>query len=432
MEIVLLCLIIVLALYFAMMLGANDLANSMGTSVGSGAISWRKGIIIAAIMELAGAVCFGHQVTDTLTTGLFTDLVLNQSATKLLLGMVAVLLVCGVGLQGVNRLGLPVATSHGIVGALLGFALGIAGTAGINWQQVSFIAVAWVITPLLAGIVAWLGIKFMEHWIDQGRLMEWLPWLTGLTLAVVGSSLLHAMGSHSDTQRWLIVALWLIGTALATSYLIPQREGIFSQLQVMSAATMAFAHGSNDVGNAIAPLFIALNAFNVLKYGHGGDLPLSSEMVSPTWLLLLGGIGIVLGLIFFGKRVLATVGQDITLITPKTGFVAELAASTTVLIGSALGIPASSTHALVGAVVGIGIAHHGSTANMAATRSQANSSASNQVLASQTVISTTISTTPILNWQLIIQILKAWLLTIPLTTITTIMLYRLLTISPSR
>ena len=438
-----------------MMLGANDLANSMGTSVGSGAISWRKAISIAAIMELAGAVFFGHQVADTLTSGLFTPVVLHRPVAELLMGMVAVLFTCGVGLQWANRFGLPVASSHGIVGALLGFALVVAGTNGINWQKVSFIAGAWVITPLLAGVMAWLGIKFMHRWIDQERLTEWLPWLTGLTLAVVLGSLLHATvhgGSDNNGQRWLIGLLWLTASALGTGYLLLKRDmtAIFSQLQVMSAGTMAFAHGSNDVGNAIAPMFIALNALNLFHQSNPENNPNnlvpSGSLETPTWLLLVGGIGIVLGLIFFGRRVLSTVGQDITLITPQTGFVAELAASTTVLIGSALGIPASSTHALVGAVVGIGIAQrninqgHITQNNSTQNNTTQNSSTQNitnpsdliaisQPQSDQGTSNQEIIPKPqTLNWQLVKQILSAWLLTIPLAMITSALIYRLLTV----
>jgi inorganic phosphate transporter, PiT family len=442
-QIVLLGLVGSLALYFAMMLGANDLANSMGTSVGSGAISWRKAIFIAATMELAGAVFFGHQVADTLTNGLFTPVVLHQPVAELLIGMVAVLFTCGVGLQWANRFGLPVASSHGIVGALLGFALVVAGTNGINWQKVSLIAGAWVITPLLAGVMAWLGIKFMYRWINQERLTEWLPWLTGLTLAVVGSSLLHATGGGG--QRWLIGGLWFIASVSATGYLIPKRDmtAIFSQLQVMSAATMAFAHGSNDVGNAIAPMFIALNALNLFhqsNLNNPNNLVPSGSVETPTWLLLVGGIGIVLGLIFFGRRVLSTVGQDITLITPQTGFVAELAASTTVLIGSGLGIPASSTHALVGAVVGIGIAQRNITqGHITQNNSTQNNSTQNITNPSdllsinqpqsdpETSNQAIIPKPQTLNWQLVKQILSAWLLTIPLAMLTSALIYRLLT-----
>ncbi|MEI6428066.1 MAG: inorganic phosphate transporter [Pseudanabaena sp. ELA607] len=410
MGIALLWLIGGLALYFAMMLGANDLANSMGTSVGSGALSWRKAILIAAIMELAGAVFFGHQVANTLANGLVTPLVLNQSPQVLLMGMVAVLLTCGVGLQWANHFGVPVASSHGIVGALLGFALVVAGTDGINWQKMVFIAGAWLITPVLAGVMAWLGMRFIYHWIDSQRLIEWLPWLVGVTLAVVGSSLLHAIGGHGNSHdngtRWLLVLLWFGSSALATNYLIPKRHStdIFSQLQIMSAATMAFAHGSNDVGNAIAPMFIAVKVFWQENY-----LTLSRDLETPTWLLLLGGIGIVLGLIFWGQRVLSTVGQDITLITPQTGFVAELAASTTVLMGSALGIPASSTHALVGAVIGIGLAQ-------------------NAQLISNSDTMTTAITPQETNWQLVRQILSAWVLTIPVAVIGSGLIYRLLSI----
>ncbi|MFN5857686.1 MAG: inorganic phosphate transporter, partial [Pseudanabaenaceae cyanobacterium] len=218
---------------------------------------------------------------------------------------------------------------------------------------------------------------------------------------------------------------------------------IFSQLQVMSAATMAFAHGSNDVGNAIAPMFIALNALNLFpqsNLNNPNTLVPSGSLETPTWLLLVGGIGIVLGLIFFGRRVLSTVGQDITLITPQTGFVAELAASTTVLIGSALGIPASSTHALVGAVVGIGIAQRNITqGHITQNNSTQNNSTQNITNPSdllsisqpqsdpETSNQAIIPKPQTLNWQLVKQILSAWLLTIPLAMLTSALIYRLLT-----
>ena len=376
-----------IAVYVAWNLGANDVANSMGTSVGSGALTLGQAIIIAGLLEFAGAILFGQRVSTTLAVGVVPPALFATSPATLMLGMLAVLLTCGLWLQLATGLGVPVASSHAVVGASVGFGWAALGTQAINWSQLGPIALAWGLTPLLSGAIALALHSLLQTWILQQpqplrQLTEWIPWLNVLLVGLVGTSTLPSLVASLPTARLGLpahdVALGLGAIAIALLTMNqwrqlrqlqqPQQLKVLSapapaptlaapsvvieqhmaRLQILSACCVAFAHGSNDVGNAVAPLAaIALILAN-------GTVP-TPPMALPLWVLVLGGLGIVAGLAVWGRAVIATVGEKIIALRPSGGFCAELATAATVLLASRLGLPVSTSQALVGAVIGIGI-----------------------------------------------------------------------------
>jgi inorganic phosphate transporter, PiT family len=371
--IVLVCL---LAFYVAANLGANDVANSMGTSVGSKAITLTQAIVIAGVLEFTGAVLFGRQVSSTLATSITNpDLFISQPQT-LLLGMIAVLISCGLWLQIATTKNLPVASSHAVVGAIAGFSWVAIGAQAVQWSAISLISIAWVVTPVVSGAVAAGFYAVIKSWIldrDEPliQLDAWIPWLATILVSVFGVivlppvvatlpvTFLPAVPRH-DFALGLggiaAIAITLVGwlrlttdrsrlTSLADRDLVERQ---LARFQLLSACFVAFAHGSNDVGNAIAPLA------TILYIQQTGTVP-QSNLEIPLWVLILGGIGIVTGLAIWGKQVIATIGEGIIKLEPSSGFAAELATAATILMASRFGLPVSTSHALVGAVVGVGI-----------------------------------------------------------------------------
>lgn len=386
-------LVALLAFYVAWNLGANDVANSMGTSVGSKAVTLRQAIIIAGVLEFTGAVLFGHAVSETLAVGIVNPQLFANAPQLLLMGMISVLIACGVWLQIATSFGLPVASSHAVVGAIAGFSWVAAGMSAIDWSSIGFITLAWIITPVISGTTAALFYSVVKRWILNQpdpllQLREWIPWLSATLLGVFGIIVLPAVSQPIDTLltnhlginlpthdiplvlgsigavtlswyswRQLGKGQWAMGNgqreveeSLPTTTHSPLPNPIEQQLarfQLLSACFVAFAHGSNDVGNAIAPLAV------ITYINRTGAVPLTGLSI-PLWILILGGAGIVTGLAIWGKKVIATIGEGIIPLQPSGGFCAELATATTILIASRLGFPVSTSHALVGAVVGIG------------------------------------------------------------------------------
>jgi inorganic phosphate transporter, PiT family len=371
--IVLVCL---LAFYVAANLGANDVANSMGTSVGSKAITLTQAIVIAGVLEFTGAVLFGRQVSSTLATSITNlDLFISQPQT-LLLGMIAVLISCGLWLQIATTKNLPVASSHAVVGAIAGFSWVAIGAQAVQWSAISLISIAWVVTPVVSGAVAAGFYAVIKSWIldcDEPliQLDAWIPWLATILVSVFGVivlppvvatlpvTFLPAVPRH-DFALGLggiaAIAITLVGwrglttdrsrlTSLADRDIVERQ---LARFQLLSACFVAFAHGSNDVGNVIAPLA------TILYIQQTGTVP-QSNLEIPLWVIMLGGIGIVTGLAIWGKQVIATIGEGIIKLEPSSGFAAELATAATILIASRFGLPVSTSHALVGAVVGVGI-----------------------------------------------------------------------------
>ncbi|MEG4344305.1 inorganic phosphate transporter [Microcoleus sp. A003_D6] len=434
-----------LAFYVAANLGANDVANSMGTSVGSKALTLRQAIIVAGILEFSGAVLFGQGVSETLATGVVNAEVFAAQPQVFLIGMVSVLIACGIWLQIATSRGLPVSSSHAVVGAIAGFSCVAAGINAVDWRTIGTISLTWVATPFASGALAALFYSVVKYSIldrpdPLSQMREWIPWLSAAMLSVFGIIVLPsivdvalvqtgAIAFVYDRFGWnlpihdIVIGIGSIGAigltlnswkklesvekeeGSAADFVTDvtdatdvtdvtdvtearnKKERIFSQsptlplppspplplspsptlplspsppprhslieqqmarFQVLSACFVAFSHGSNDVGNAVAPLAA------IAYIRRTGSFP-SEDFSVPLWILVVGGAGIVIGLAIWGKNVIATVGEKIIELQPSGGFCAELATATTVLLASRFGLPVSTSHALVGAVVGVGL-----------------------------------------------------------------------------
>ncbi|MDH5600802.1 MAG: inorganic phosphate transporter [Gammaproteobacteria bacterium] len=367
-------LAIVFGIFMAWGIGANDVANAMGTSVGSGAITIKQAVIIAAIFEFAGAFLAGGQVTKTIRKGIVDADLLSSTPELLIFGMLASLLAAGIWLLVASRFGWPVSTTHTIVGAIVGFAAVGIGFEAVHWGKVGTIVMSWVVSPALAGIVSyWLFrsvqklILNTEHPFENAkRYVPYYVFLTGFMIALVTmfKGLKHVGLETTLVQNYAMAFIFgLIIMFVSMHYtrrieIKPEAdkdfhfanvERVFGVLMVVTACAMAFAHGSNDVANAIGPVAAVVGIVQ-----SGGEV--ASKSVTPIWILILGGGGIVLGLMMYGKHVIATIGKNITELTPSRGFAATLAAATTVVVASGTGLPISTTHTLVGAVLGVGLA----------------------------------------------------------------------------
>ncbi|MFT5541999.1 MAG: PiT family inorganic phosphate transporter [Glaciecola sp.] len=354
-------------------IGANDVANAMGTSVGSGAITLKQAILIAMIFEFAGAYLAGGEVTSTIRKGIIDVSYFTNIPEYLVLGMIASLLAAGIWLAIASYFGWPVSTTHSIIGAIVGFtAVGVSPDA-VEWSKVGGIVASWVITPAISAIIAILIFLSAKKLIfDRATpliyAIKYVPIYMGMagfimSLVTIKKGLKH-VGLDLPTDQGYMLALGIgvvvgligmvlirrlhIEEALTTEEQTKNVEKIFAILMVLTACCMAFAHGSNDVANAIGPLAAVVSVVS-----NDGAILSSSELA--WWILPLGGFGIVAGLALFGHRVMKTIGQGITHLTPSKGFAAELAAATTVLIASGTGLPISTTQTLVGAVLGVGI-----------------------------------------------------------------------------
>jgi|TARA_B100000745_G_scaffold179534_1_gene117609 PiT family inorganic phosphate transporter len=377
---------VILAALFGLVMaagiGMNDVANAMGTSVGSKALTIKQAILVAMLFEFAGAFLAGGQVTSTIRKGIIDPSSLAQTPELLIYGMLASLLAAGIWLLIATRNGWPVSTTHSIVGAIIGFgAVGI-GVDAVKWGKVVSIVGSWIVTPLLAGVISYLIFRSVQKLIlatdkPLERAKTYVPFymfLAGFAIALVTflKGLKH-VGLHLSTLEAYGYALLIgIGVALIGIFFIRKLkfdpnadkdfhytnvEKIFAILMVVTACGMAFAHGSNDVANAIGPL-----AAIVSIVANNGEIVSKSAL--PLWILLLGGFGIVAGLAIYGHKVIATIGKGITELTPSRGFAAELSAASTVVIASGTGLPVSTTQTLVGAVLGVGFARGISALNL--------------------------------------------------------------------
>ena len=359
-----------LALYMAWAIGANDVANAMGTSVGSGALTVWGAILVAAIFEFAGAFFAGGHVTDTVRKGMLDISLIGRD--QLIYGMLGSLAAAGTLLVVATRFGLPVSTTHAIVGAIVGFGVVSIGPEVVNWGKIGQIVLSWLTSPLLAGVIAFgifqftrakvldtkdpvvqirkLGpvffflVFFIIGLVTLFKGLKPLKLDLNLTQALIGSTLLGFVGSGLGI---FFIRRVQLGPE-DPKHRFSRVEKIFVVLQILTACAIAFAHGSNDVANAIGPLAAISSAIS------GADLG-GKASVSP-WMLAIGGIGIIFGLATWGYRVMETVGKRITELTPSRGFAAQLAAATTIVVASRMGIPISTTHTLVGAVLGVGLA----------------------------------------------------------------------------
>lgn len=376
----------VFGLFMAWGVGANDVANAMATSVGSKALTIKQAIIIAAIFEFLGAYLAGGQVTATIRKGMMDTSLLANSPELLIYGMLASLLAAGIWLLVATRAGWPVSTTHSIVGAIVGFAAVGIGFEAVKWAKVGTIAMSWVISPVVAGVVSYALFRSVQKLIFDAekpfqaskRYVPYYIFLVGFIVALVTmfKGLKHVGLDLTTAQCYSVaVGIGLVSMFLGkyfinklkfdpnadADYHFTNVEKVFGVLMMFTASAMAFAHGSNDVANAVGPLAAVVSIVE-----SGGQVTQKSAMAS--WILLLGGVGIVAGLVMYGKKVIATVGSNITELTPSRGFAATLAAATTVVIASGTGLPISTTHTLVGAVLGVGMARGIAALNMNVVR----------------------------------------------------------------
>ena len=371
---VFLVLAVLFGFYMTWGIGANDVANAMGTSVGSGAITVMQAIIIAAIFEFAGAFIAGGNVTSTIRKGIVDPSSLVDSPEILVYGMLAALLAAAVWLMVASWRGWPVSTTHSIVGALVGFAVAGIGVDAVQWGKIGQIAASWIVSPALGGLIAYLLMMSIRKVILNTdnpfeSAKRWGPayvFLVGFIISLVTmfKGLKHLKLELSVSQSFmgavvfgLIVAFigWLMMRNIEVDkdadrdYHFASVEKIFVPMMIFTACAMAFAHGSNDVANGIGPL--AAVASIIMS---GGEVAQKAEL--PLWILVLGGTGIVIGLATMGYKVMQTIGTRITQLTPSRGFCATLAAAATVVLASRTGLPVSTTHIAVGAVIGVGLA----------------------------------------------------------------------------
>lgn len=372
--------------FMAWGIGANDVANAMGTSVGSKALTIKQAIIIAMVFEFAGAYLAGGEVTSTIRKGIIDPALFVDIPELLVYGMISALLAAATWLLVASILGWPVSTTHSIVGAIIGFAAIGVSPDTVAWGKVGGIVGSWIITPLISGVIAFLIFNSAQKLIfDTEKPLEqarrWVPlymFLAGfvLSLVTIKKGLKH-LGLNVPTADGFIYAIVvavivaMIGkvfinrlkfddsAAKTTHY--ANVEKVFAILMIVTACCMAFAHGSNDVANAIGPLAAVVSIVD-----NGGEIAKKSALV--WWILPLGGFGIVAGLALFGHKVIATIGQGITHLTPSRGFAAELAAACTVVIASGAGLPISTTQTLVGAVLGVGMARGIAAINLGVVR----------------------------------------------------------------
>ena len=378
----LLILAAVFGLFMAWGIGANDVANAMATSVGSKALTIKSAIIVAAIFEFSGAYLAGGEVTSTIRKGMVDSAMFADSPELLVYGMLSALLAAGVWLLLATRSGLPVSTTHSIVGAIVGFAAVTMGIDAVQWGKVGNIAMSWVVSPILAGTMSYFLYRSVQLLIldstdpfkNSKRYVPFYIFMTGfiISLVTVFKGLKHIGLDMTRAECYGIAAIVGVISAIIGIFMIrkikeqPVNVGgfhlhsvelVFGVLMVFTACAMAFAHGSNDVANAIGPVAAVVSIVN-----SGGLIEQKSML--PSWVLMLGAVGIVLGLVMYGHKVIATVGVGITELTPSRGFCCNLSASTTVVLASGTGLPISTTHTLVGAVLGVGLARGISALNL--------------------------------------------------------------------
>jgi PiT family inorganic phosphate transporter len=361
-------------LYMTWGVGANDLANAMGTSVGAGALTVKQAIIIAAVFEFAGAVLAGGSVTSTIRKGIIDPSGLEANPEYLVYGMLAALISAGFWLMIASSKGWPVSTTHSIVGALVGFGMVGIGSSSVNWDQIGSIVASWVISPAVGGILAFLLMQTVRKLILNKKdpfeaARKWGPYYIFLVGFIISLVTITKGLKHIDIEITTLNGVLLsFGFGLLTAlvggnmlrrakrdleaekdFRFASVEKVFAPMMIFTACAMAFAHGSNDVANGIGPLAAVVSVVQ-----SGGAIMQQSAL--PIWVLLVGGLGIVVGLVTMGYRVMMTVGKKITELTPTRGFCAELAAASTVVLASGTGLPVSTTHILVGAVMGVGLA----------------------------------------------------------------------------
>ena len=371
---------VIACIYMACNIGANDVANAMGTSVGSKALTFKQAIMIAAVAEFIGAFFVGGHVSDTIRKGMLDPTIFEAVPYHLVYGMISALLAAALWLHIASYLGWPVSTTHSIVGGVVGFGIIAGGMDVISWGKIGQVVLSWVVSPVMGGLVAFLVFKFINKNVFSKRTplayaKNLLPYMVFVVFVILTNAMVYKglKNLHLDLSFINSLVLSLLVGSLAfviTKFLakkIPynaswdlqkqfhETENVFKYLQILTAFYVAFAHGSNDVANAVGPLAAVVA---ILKDGQ-----VNMQVVMPTWILAMGGGFIVFGLLIWGAKVMATIGEKITELTPSRGFAATFGAATVVLICSKMGLPISTTHTLVGSVIGVGLARGLATLN---------------------------------------------------------------------
>ncbi len=403
-------LAVALCFFMTWGVGANDLANVMSTTMGSKAVTVRQAMLIAVIFEFAGAFFGGTGVTETMRDGIINTSELMEQPLILIEGMLGVLMACTIWMNLASYLGVPVSITNALVGSMVGFGTMVLGPDAIHWNQVSHIAIGWITSPLIAGTTAFaLFISIQQSIFVKPDPLEKAKLYIPIYLFLVGSILsfitvfkgLNHFDIHLNFKQNIAVTLatsitiTLIGMIFIKR--IPEKQNIkrrerflqvekyFAVLMAMTACAMVFAHGSNDVALAVGPLTIV---HSLVLQAHE---PFGAADY-PSWIILLGCVGVVTGLLMYGKKVIETVGSAITALTPSRAFAATLSAATTVVVATSLGIPVSATQTLVGAVLGVGLARGIGALNLIVIR----------------------------------NIFMSWVLTLPVASLLTILFYKLL------
>ena len=371
-----------LGFFAAYGVGANDVANAMGTSVGSKVLTIKQAVLIAAIFEFLGAFLAGGGVTQTIRKGVIDPALFDANLEILIYGMISALFAAGTWLLIASLRGWPVSTTHTIVGAIVGFGIYALGFDKINWSVVGNIGLSWITSPLSSAIVAALFYYICKELILKENtkyrliIINFFVFLAGFAIALITvtkglknifkqQDLILTFGDsafYSAIAALVFTAIFYIFSRTRLSNSSGSQESQFAYLMVFTSCAVAFAHGSNDVANAIGPLAAIHQATNqILGNAVSPDTPL--------WILFLGAAGIVIGLATLGYRVMKTIGEKIVKLTPSKGFAAQLAAALTVVLASQLDMPVSTTHTLVGAVIGIGLVEGISTINVKSVNS---------------------------------------------------------------
>ncbi len=390
--------------------GANDLANVMSTTMGSKAVTVKQAMLIAVIFEFAGAFFGGTGVTETMRDGIINTSQLSQQPLVLIEGMLSILLACTIWMNLASYLAVPVSITNALVGSMVGFGSLVLGSDAIHWSQVSNIAIGWVTSPLISGITAYsLFISIQQSIFVKSDPLEKAKLYVPIYLFLVGSILsfitvfkgLNHFDVHLNFKQNLAVTLATSITITVIGMIfirkIPERanmrrrerflqvEKYFAVLMAMTACAMVFAHGSNDVSLAVGPLSIV---YSLVMHSHQ---PFGA-LDYPAWVTFLGCFGVVTGLLMYGRKVIETVGSSITTLTPSRAFAATLAAATSVVVATSIGIPVSATQTLVGAVLGVGLARGIGALNLIVIR----------------------------------NIFTSWILTLPAASILTILSYKMI------
>ncbi|USQ14185.1 inorganic phosphate transporter [Legionella lytica] len=373
-SIVYLCIAIILCFLMTWGVGANDLANVMSTTMGSKAITARQAMLIAIIFEFAGAFIGGTGVTETMRDGIINTSQLSEQPLILIEGMLGVLLACTIWMNLASYIGVPVSITNALVGSMVGFGAVVLGSDAIHWNQVSHIAISWITSPLISGIAGYmLFISIQQTIFVKSNPLAKAKIYIPIYLFLIGTILsfitvfkgLHHFGIHFNFKQNLAVTLAtsIVITLIGMIFIrrIPEHprirrrerfiqvEKYFAVLMALTACAMVFAHGSNDVALAVGPLTII---HSLVMHSH----QTFDANNYPAWIILLGCVGVVTGLLMYGRKVIETVGSSITALTPSRAFAATLAAATTVVVSTSIGIPVSATQTLVGAVLGVGLA----------------------------------------------------------------------------